>query len=176
MESLQAFCGPRLVPERCALAVIGDFALADMEKEVRRGWEALPRGGMAATGLADSVEQERSVNAAEQIPPFAGRSLLPTIMNDEPVDRKLLWWLHEGNRAVRVGDWKLVAAKGDPWELYNLTEDRAEQTNLSAQMPDKVRELEAIWQKQTDSFTALAKLTASPQTNQGAKGKKKTKN
>ena len=78
-------------------------------------------------------------------------------------------------RAVRVGDWKLVAAKGDPWELYNLTEDRAEQTNLSAQMPDKVRELEAIWQKQTDSFTALAKLTASPQTNQGAKGKKKTK-
>ena len=128
------------------------------------------------TGLADSVEQERSVNAAEQIPPFAGRSLLPTIMNDEPVDREFLWWLHEGNRAVRVGDWKLVAAKGDPWELYNLAEDRAEQTNLSAQMPDKVRELEAIWQKQTDSFTALAKLTASPQTNQGAKGKKKTKN
>ena len=128
------------------------------------------------TGLSDSAEQERSVNAAEQIPPFAGRSLLPTIMNDEPVDREFLWWLHESNRAVRVGDWKLVAAKGDPWELYDLAEDRAEQSNLAAQMPDKVKELEAVWQKQTDSFTALAKLTASPQTNQGAKGKKKTKN
>jgi arylsulfatase len=131
---------------------------------------------LEAIGLADSVEQERVANNAEQAPPFAGRSLLPTIMNDEPVDREFLWWLHEGNRAVRVGDWKLVAAKGDPWELYNLAEDRAEQTNLAAQMPDKVKELEAVWQKQTDSFTALAKLTAPPQPKQGAKGKKKTKN
>ena len=128
------------------------------------------------TGLSDSAEQERSVNAAELIPPFAGRSLLPTIMNDEPVDREFLWWLHESNRAVRVGDWKLVAAKGDPWELYDLAEDRAEQSNLAAQMPDKVKELEAVWQKQTDTFTALAKLTTPPQTNQGAKGKRKTKN
>ena len=131
---------------------------------------------LEATGLADSVEQERGSNVAEQIPSFAGRSLLPTIMNDQPVDREFLWWLHEGNRAVRVGDWKLVAAKGDPWELYNLAEDRAEQKNMAAQMPDKVRELQAVWQKQTDSFTALAKLTTPPQTKQGAKGKKKTKN
>lgn len=128
------------------------------------------------TGLADSVEQERTADETAQIPPFAGRSLLPTIMNDEPVDREFLWWLHEGNRAVRVGDWKLVAAKGDPWELYNLADDRAEQKNLATQMPDKVSELEAVWQEQTDSFTALAKFTAPPQTKQGAKGKKKTKN
>jgi arylsulfatase A-like enzyme len=131
---------------------------------------------LEATGLADSVEQERVADSAEQVPPFAGSSLLPTIMNDEPVAREFLWWLHEGNRAVRVGDWKLVAAKGDPWELYNLAEDRAEQTNLAIQMPDKVKELEAVWQKQTDSFTALAKLTTPPQTKQRAKGKKKTKN
>ena len=128
------------------------------------------------TGLSDSVEQERNSDGAEQIPPFAGRSLLPTIMNDEPVDREFLWWLHEGNRAVRVGDWKLVAAKEAPWELYNLAEDRAEQTDLAIQMPDKVKELEAVWQKQTDSFTALAKLTTPSQPKQGAKGKKKTKN
>jgi arylsulfatase len=131
---------------------------------------------LEATQLADSVEQERNSDGAEQIPPFAGRSLLPSIMNDESVDREFLWWLHEGNRAVRVGDWKLVAAKGDPWELYNLAKDRAEQSNLATQMPDKVKELEAVWQKQTDSFTALAKLTAPPQAKQGAKGKKKTKN
>ena len=32
-----------------------------------------------------------------------------------------LWWLHEGNRALRVGDWKIVAAgKDSPWELYDL--------------------------------------------------------
>jgi arylsulfatase len=131
---------------------------------------------LEATGLADRIEEERVADGTEQIPPFAGRSLLPTLMDDEPVDREFLWWLHEGNRAVRVGDWKLVAAKGDPWELYNMAEDRAEQTNLAIQMPDKVKELEAVWQKQTNSFTALAKLTTAPQTKQGTKGKKKTTN
>ena len=38
-----------------------------------------------------------------------------------------LWWQHEGNRAIRVGDWKLVAAgREGPWELYDLATDRTE--------------------------------------------------
>jgi arylsulfatase A-like enzyme len=78
------------------------------------------------------------------------------------------WWLHEGNRAVRVGDWKLVAAKGDPWELYDLKTDRAEQNNLAAKMPEKAKELEQVWQKQTDEFTALAKQTLDEQPKAGA--------
>ena len=57
---------------------------------------------------------------------------------------------------MRVGDWKLVAAKGDPWELYDLRTDRAEQHNLAAKMPDKVKELERVWQEQTDRHTRLA--------------------
>ena len=79
------------------------------------------------------------------------------------IPHESLWWLHEGNRAVRVGDWKLVAAKGDPWELYDLRTDRAEQINLAAKMPDKVKELERVWQEQTDRFTALARKTLSEQ-------------
>ena len=54
-------------------------------------------------------------------------------------------------------------AKGDPWELYDLKTDRAEQNNLAAKMPDKAKELEQIWQKQADEFTALAKLTLDEQ-------------
>ena len=52
-DRLQAFCAPRLVPGRCALAVIGDFALAEMEGEIRRLW-----GGMARleTAAADVPE------------------------------------------------------------------------------------------------------------------------
>lgn len=93
----------------------------------------------------------------EPIPPAPGRSLVPALAEDVTIARDCLWWLHEGNRAVRVGDWKLVAAKGDPWELYDLRTDRAEQHNLAAQRPDKVKELEQIWQRQTHQFTALAK-------------------
>jgi zinc protease len=60
VEQLQSFCGPRLVPERCALAVIGDFALAEMEKEVRRGWGAMPRGGVETAALPDCNRLEKS--------------------------------------------------------------------------------------------------------------------
>jgi hypothetical protein len=63
---------------------------------------------------------------------------------------------------------KLVAAKGEPWELYDLRTDRAEQHNLAAKMPDKVKELELCWQKQVDSYTELAGKTL-PKTKQKQK-------
>ena len=36
-----------------------------------------------------------------------GRSLVPAFDN-QPIQRDALFWEHEGNAAVRVGDWKLV--------------------------------------------------------------------
>jgi arylsulfatase len=93
----------------------------------------------------------------EPIPPAPGQSLVPAFSKDEIIARDNLWWLHEGHRAVRVGDWKLVAVRGGPWELYDLKTDRAEQHDLAVKRPEKVKELEAAWQRQTDSFTALAR-------------------
>jgi arylsulfatase len=58
-----------------------------------------------------------------------------------------LFWEHEGNRAVRDGDWKLVAeGPGAPWELYDLKADRTELHDLAAQQPARVRELAAAWE------------------------------
>jgi arylsulfatase A-like enzyme len=105
----------------------------------------------------------------EARPPLPGKSLVPAFASDATIPRDSLWWLHEGNRAVRVGDWKLVAAKGEPWELYDLKTDRAEQKNLAAEMPDKVRELEQVWQRQTTEFTELAKQTLHEQPQAGAR-------
>lgn len=111
----------------------------------------------------------------EPIPEAPGRSLTPAFAKNEPIFRGSLWWLHEGNRAVRVGDWKLVAAEGDPWELYDLKTDRAEQHNLAATMPEKAKELEQVWLKQTNDFTELSKKTLSEQPQAKAKGKGKAK-
>ena len=105
------------------------------------------------------VEKPREWDG-QPVPDAPGKSLLPAFAKDVSIARDSLWWLHEGHRAVRVGDWKLVALNGGPWELYDLKADRAEQHNLAAKMPDKVKELEAVWQRQTDEFTALAKKTA----------------
>ena len=100
------------------------------------------------------------------IPPAPGKSLVPALAQDNHVARDNIWWLHEGHRAIRVGDWKLVAAKGDPWELYDVKTDRAEENNLAARMPEKVKQLEHAWQQQTVSFTDLVKLALPDQPHQ----------
>ncbi|MFO0800474.1 MAG: arylsulfatase [Gemmataceae bacterium] len=92
-----------------------------------------------------------------RIPAAPGVSLVPAFAADVTLRRDYLWWLHEGNKAVRVGDFKLVAASGKAWELYDMRTDRAEQHDLAGTMPEKARELAEVWQRQTDAFTELAR-------------------
>jgi arylsulfatase A-like enzyme len=95
----------------------------------------------------------------ELIPTAPGHSLAPALSVDKTIARDCIWWFHEGHRAVRVGDWKLVSVHKRAWELYDLTTDRAEQHNLADEMPERVKELEQVWQRQVDSFTELARKT-----------------
>jgi arylsulfatase len=74
------------------------------------------------------------------------------LIDDRSLDRDYLWWLHEGHRAIRVGDWKLVAVNDGPWELYDLKVDRAEQNNLAVANPDLVKELDKLWNKASEEF------------------------
>ena len=90
-----------------------------------------------------------AVRKEEQIPPLAGRSLAKSLAGEKMGERTLAWE-HEGNRAIRVGDWKLVAAFGNAWELYNLAVDRSETDNLAQRHSEKVRELATAWQAWAD--------------------------
>ena len=81
--------------------------------------------------------------------PLVGRSLVPALQGDRQASRTLAWE-HEGNRGIRVGNWKLVAVFKGEWELYNLAADRTETNNLAARMPDKVKELAGQWQSWAD--------------------------
>jgi arylsulfatase len=75
--------------------------------------------------------------------PLEGVSLRPAF-SGLPLGRsEPLFWEHEGNAAVRLGDWKLVRKHPGDWELYHLAADRVERHNLAAQHPDRVRELAA---------------------------------
>lgn len=90
------------------------------------------------------------------VPSPPGKSLVATFAKDGEGLHDSLWWLHEGNRALRVGNWKLVAAKNEPWELYDLAVDRSETNNLAAQHPDTVRTLEHRWTAERDAMRTLA--------------------
>jgi arylsulfatase len=101
-----------------------------------------------------------------------GRSLAPAFA-DKPIARDALYWEHEGNAAVRVGDWKLVRkGAAGPWELYDLNKDRTELNDLAASMPEKARELAAAW----EAWAARAQVTPAPGAGGGKKkGKAKKK-
>jgi len=87
--------------------------------------------------------------------PIEGESLWPIFAGkDRNGHADGIYWEHEGNRAVRVGNWKLVSKWSPPensrWELYNIDADRTELHDLAEQMPEKVSELSAMWQAWAD--------------------------
>ena len=102
----------------------------------------------------------------QPIPPMEGRSLVPAF-SGKPIQREALFWEHEGNAAVRVGDWKLVRLGGaGPWELYDLKTDRTELHDLATAQPAKVSELAAQW----EAWARRAKVIPGPPqfSNRGA--------
>ncbi len=84
--------------------------------------------------------------AGRTLTPLPGKSLVP-VLRSKSLGERTLAWEHEGNRAIRVGDWKLVAAFRGAWELYDLRRDRVELNNLAAQRPDQAKELARQWQQ-----------------------------
>lgn len=85
------------------------------------------------------------------IKPMEGVSLRKAF-TESPTLQRVLYWEHEGNRAVRDGKWKLVAKENKPWELYDIDADRSEQRDLAPQEPERVRELSGKW----DAYAARA--------------------
>ena len=61
---------------------------------------------------------------------------------------------HEGNRAIRDGNWKLVAGFNQPWELYDISSDRSEQHDLSIKKIDRAKNMAEAW----DAYAARAQV------------------
>lgn len=126
-----------------------------------------------APTLLEIIRGERVPTMAQDggngTPPLPGHSFLsllrPSIapwsdlVRNAPMPHdRVLWWEHEQNRALRDGDWKLVAAgKGSPWELYNLREDRTETRNLASEHPDRVDRMAALWETMRAEHEATAR-------------------
>lgn len=91
------------------------------------------------------------------VPTSPGKSLLPFLLGDENAKLRTLWWSHEANHAIRIGDWKaVVSGDGADWELYNLATDRTETNDLSDQHPRKVTQLVREWTRLRNEHYELA--------------------
>ena len=83
-----------------------------------------------------------------QLTPLDGRSLVPLFHGKSRAGHDKLFFEHEEGRAVRMGDWKLVAYSNTPdkWELYDLAKDRTETRDLAGAHPQRVEEMKSEWQ------------------------------
>lgn len=116
------------------------------------GWPAA--AATPATNGTETVvpsKQRDAVDPAAVVASWEGRSLVPELYDPAfTAAPRTLAWEHEGNRAIRIGDWKLVAPWRGAWELYDLAHDRSETLDLEATQPDRVRAMSAAWQAWAD--------------------------
>ncbi|MBM4019655.1 MAG: arylsulfatase [Planctomycetes bacterium] len=140
-------------------------------------WPARIKQGGAMTGqvghLVDimatccdvaGVEYPKSYNG-RGVTPLEGRSLAPVFDGRERQPHEAIFWEHEGNRAVRMGKWKLVSRHPGGWELYDLEADRTEMKNLAPQEPARVREMAAAY----DAWAARANVVPWAELGKGRK-------
>ena len=91
------------------------------------------------------------------VQPYEGKSLLPAFKN-KTIKRDFIFWEHEGNRAIRIGNWKLVSraqknkvftsTDENAWELYNMDIDPTETFDMASKYPQKVKSLSDMWEKE----------------------------
>jgi arylsulfatase A-like enzyme len=80
-----------------------------------------------------------------------GISYLPTLLGNIKKQKQheyLYWEFNEGTpkQGIRMGNWKFVKLWNKPPELYDLSKDIAETTNLAEQHPDLVEKFTKLLQ------------------------------
>ena len=93
-----------------------------------------------AAGIAQPEEYN-----GQPISPMEGESFLPLLRGAKWSRQGHIFWEHEGNRAVRLGRWKLVSKHGGRWELYDMLDDRTELNDLSGKNRPKVDEFAGLY-------------------------------
>lgn len=79
--------------------------------------------------------------------PFDGMSIKKALLGEEgQLEHKSIFFYHASGKALRKGNWKLVAVTKKKWELYNLADDPVEMNDLAAKMPEKLKEMIAEWE------------------------------
>jgi arylsulfatase A-like enzyme len=86
------------------------------------------------------------ISSAAGEPPLDGVDLLPFLRGErEGQPHQALFWRYGAQTAIRQGDWKLCRGRDGRRCLYDLASDPEEARDLSEQAPEKVRELQRVY-------------------------------
>jgi arylsulfatase A-like enzyme len=95
------------------------------------------------------------------ITPTVGKSFVPLLTSATAPAQPLhpeLFWEHFGAAALRQQDWKIVRLTAEePWELYDMKNNRSETKNLAAQNPDRVAAMNQRWQQLAQAYQVFPK-------------------
>ncbi|MCM2374765.1 arylsulfatase [Aporhodopirellula aestuarii] len=75
-----------------------------------------------------------------------GKSLRPLLTGDRRESHEALYFHLFHNRAIVSGQWKLTTDWDHPWQLFNLSNDRTELTDVSSQHPEIAARLRKQWE------------------------------
>jgi arylsulfatase len=138
---------------------IGTPLIAHWPRGIKRKGELEHQPGHLIDIMATAVDLGRvrfpAERSGKKVQPPEGRSLAPAFAG-KTIEREALFWEHESNRALRIGDWKLVAkGAAGTWELYNMKRDRTEMNDLASAEPARVKKMAETWERWAHRTHAL---------------------
>lgn len=78
----------------------------------------------------------------KSIKPMRGKSLAPVFKGEELDKNRDIFWEHFGHQAMRRGDWKIISKAPEfEWELFDLSQDPTELTEIGAKNPEVLEEM-----------------------------------
>lgn len=79
--------------------------------------------------------------------PYEGTTLAPLLRGNPAIRDKPIFWAHEGNCAIRDGQWKAVKRLGYSWQLFDMGADRTERNDLAKAQPARLAALSNAWDR-----------------------------
>ena len=105
-----------------------------------------------------------------EAPKSPGQSLTKFFQNPEATsDERTFWWFHDGHRAIRKGNWKAVAPVEEPWELYEMSNDRIESQDLAVPKSTLLNELTNRWEEMRLEIAQVATADLDEETQRKSK-------
>lgn len=77
-------------------------------------------------------------------PALSGVSIAPVLKDNAVLPPRTLYFQLFANIAVVDNGWRLVTAYGQPWQLYDLKNDRTETRDLAASNPQRLQQMLAL--------------------------------